>query len=850
MWAKHAVLADNALVMDVDVEYSDQHSAYNPVPVLGGRNAVLWLEGASVSADFDASESWVFDSTITGYAWSAPGASATSGLTTATPTITYNDASRDYRLYCTVTAANGKTTTGVINVFVFDDDHMPATVFQLAQCQAEYETGGWMFDVNMEAEASLSEIRDRSLVVLFAKDWYGIPPNQVKQSIGPIPGRENIVCVGRIVGQSIRWDRESGNVHFVVQGAHYWLNKIKGFPIQIQPASAAASWSQMAAMTIDRVLWHVLYWHSTVIETMDFYPPNDSRFVDQGTSMASSIWGQLVDISFSRILASPGVDRFGRLFIEVDPNATPGADRGFPTIMPLTDDDWQEGIDLQRVTVEDCSLIRLTTQLINSSGTGITLYSLSPGHTPRKYGEPEMLDRLLASSQAQSNSLAGLVLGWRTNEFPDVPVILLQNNRMFDLWPRQFGSLSMAADDNPRGVAYDGNLIPRRVSLYHDSEISYMHPEINFEGETFEQLSANGDIPDTDADDLTLPPIVGLPPLDLPDLPDIVPGGIGDPTPTGPKRVLFHDLHLGLVIATEFDTTPVYNTANAGLTAAQYQNINWMGVCPNGAVYVGGFNLGVNSFLARAPSAGGTFVIMTMPTIAVPITAAINPLVPEQIGFLTRADDDANGIFHVGTYASYNDGASIGWQNSFIASRSLSYGLGVWLLTAYELYVKINAAGTSILGTGTPHITPGQLRASTTGITYHGKNGANAFIKGDNNLATNTEVSTGESIELYPVNSGVGRWAFDCDPTGRVLMGGKKSSDFGATWGTLGGLAPGNYCFCYAGPGESSSHRFIAAAGVVRYTPDFGVTWVTKENASLTGLYPFPLINMSLVLEF
>src|SRR3972149_2189681 len=135
--------------MDVDVAYSDQHVDFDPVPVLGS-HAVLWLTGASISVDFDASDSWVFDSTISAYAWTAPGSSASSGMSTATPTITYN-AAGIYRVYCTVTAANGKTPMGARNGFVFDDDNPPATGFQLANCEGSVDSGGWMFDVTMQA---------------------------------------------------------------------------------------------------------------------------------------------------------------------------------------------------------------------------------------------------------------------------------------------------------------------------------------------------------------------------------------------------------------------------------------------------------------------------------------------------------------------------------------------------------------------------------------------------------------------------------------------------------------------------------------------------------------------------
>jgi hypothetical protein len=123
LWAKHPSLIGTTLeMMDYLTSYDTQHSDFAPVPVLGP-DAVLWLSGATVSITPSAASSWVPGSTIASYEWQAVGASATSGLTTATPTITY-DAAGVYRLRCTVTAANGEDWEGFRKVFVFE---LPST---------------------------------------------------------------------------------------------------------------------------------------------------------------------------------------------------------------------------------------------------------------------------------------------------------------------------------------------------------------------------------------------------------------------------------------------------------------------------------------------------------------------------------------------------------------------------------------------------------------------------------------------------------------------------------------------------------------------------------------------------
>lgn len=864
LWAKHATIASSVLSMDVDTAYSDQHLAFSPVPILG-THAVAWLDGADVDVEFSSSDSWVFGSTISAHAWTAPGSSAIADDTTATPTVTY-DTPGCYSVYCTVTAANGKTTTGVRHVFVYDRDASPpATVFQLSQCIGDHDTGGWMFDMTMEAEASLSEIRDRVLVVLFAEDWYGT----TEQSIGPVANRENIVCVGRIVGESIRWDRETGKVHFTVQGLQHWLNKIKAFPVDLSFVGAATDWSGMPALTVDRVLWHILYWHSTAIETMDFYPTEDTRLATDGKTIASTIWGQLGDIAFSKLFAVPGVDRFGRLFVEVDPQMVPEADRDFPEVMQLTDADWQEAIDFQRVIVQDCSLISLNAEEVNAGGFAVTRYSLSPGHVPLRFGEPEMMDRALCSSQSNANRLAGLLLGWRTNQYPDVPVNFAMNNRMVDCFPRQTCGFTVTTGDTPREIAFDGQLIPRRVAFYFDADSGYFHSEVNFEGETFEQVNTNGDIPDTDAISMEIPSIPSLPPL--PDLPILLPGLPDYPSPEsptlGPRKLLVHDTGAtskGLLysVTNPGDTARKWLMVNAGLTSTQYENINRVVVCPNGAVYVG--FIGSNSadtFLARAPYVGGTFVILQDATSLLATFGgaiyeqqicafACNPLLSEKVLYIAGY---VTAKAYYGAGASFVEGATIAGVEQ---GGSLSYGAGKWLFTyegwsggAIGKWGTLSADGATWTADADVwhYRWRFHVRVGTTGTTYH------YYDESGETLRVGTDNLTSENIVGTLVKAQDGNELIALDTTGSYLLASHdttnkgKSSDGGASWADLSTLPyVGNiWRFAYSG-GAGGASRWVAGSSYLYYSEDFGTTWIDIQGnlPLISSLYQIDIIKV------
>jgi len=861
--ARHVhVDSSGTLFMDVDIAFSDQHTAFSPVPVLGS-HAVVWLTGATVDVEFDASDSWVFDSTISGYVWTAPGASASSGMTSATPTITYN-AAGIYRVLCTVTAANAKTAVGVRYVFVYDDDNPPATVFQIANCEGSVDSGGWMFDVTMQAEASLSEIRERTLVILFAKDYY----NGVEQSIGPIEGRENIIAVGRVgPSESIRWDPVAGQVHFSVYGPHYWMNKMKVSATQLEFSTAPGNWNQVTNLSVDRALWHLMHWRSTATMVMDFYPSGDTRYDDKTASLANYLWSQLTEIAGTKIMAHVLCDRYGRMFAEIDPQMVPEVSRSaFPTVMTVTEDDWMDVIEFERATAHDVGQVNLSTRFVNSSGASVTLYSLAPGHLPRRYGEAAApIDGMLAASQAQSNQMAGLYLGWKCNPFPGIPLKLPQNNRMIDICPRQFLDITIAAEDTPRGVPYSGNIIPRRVALPYDADARWLNVAINSEGETFEEISSNGDVPGTSGVDvdLSMPPLPPLP--KLPNLPIILPGTT-EPSANGAKKVMIHDANQGLLYSINFDGTPQWNFFNAGLTVAQRQAANFFFRCPSGACYCGHVSNGTTSthgaFVARAPSLGGTWVILyDVSNLQLSGGARwgvhganYNPLVSETVGLVLYKSDDGAPYFYIGSGISFAKGALVS-ASGYNFQFNVSYGLGKWMVSSYgnQTNGKIKIlASNGMAVTANPAVNgglnPGHVRAGTTGKTFHDRSGNGIFIGTDN--YTTEDMNTDGDIKFTVDHTNN---FFACDPTGTYCMtrygaGFRgRSSDGGASWGTIPNLpVQNNYMFAYAG----SSQRWVAGGGSTIYsTPDFGNSWANKVG-NLTGLIPIPDINMVKVLEY
>jgi hypothetical protein len=570
LWPRHLrINASGVIYMDYATVYSDQHDACDPVPVLGPP-AVVWLTKSTVDVTFDASDSWVVGSSITDYAWVASSGSWDNAAS-ATPTLTLS-AAGTHRVQCTLTAANGKGYTGYRTVFVYSHASMPETNFRLENCSGDWNTGGWSFKITMFADADTTSVRDRAQVILFARDWYG----GTETSIGPVADRENIIATGWIAGESITWDPEQGTVSFDVHGPQWWLSQMPGFPSGVEDYDGTPTdWVEFEDLTVDKGLWHFLHWRTTASLCMDYTLTGDTREIKVFDAPAGSLWQQLYQAAHATILAQPCCDRYGRLFVQIDSQFLAEADRaGIPIVQAITKQDWREQIGIERRTVDRTGQVDLS-GVAYASGSGTAYFSLAPGHVPKLYGGLERPDRLALSSQNQANLLAGLLMGNYNNPYPRITINLASNHRAFDVCPHQYGTLTVAAADTERGIAFtDQKIVPRRVDFIHDADDGTLLADIDAEAYTTAQGYVTGDPPPAPPDPPPppAPPIPWEPPAEA---------------PTVAMAVVMTPNH----VARSFDwygsASPTWETVEIGLTAPLALScLRAFDVAPDGQAYL------------------------------------------------------------------------------------------------------------------------------------------------------------------------------------------------------------------------------------------------------------------------
>lgn len=512
---------ENTVYMDYDIEYTDQHENFNPVPVMLS-HAVGWLNAEGYcDIPFDATGSWTPSGSALSVEWSLTGGGTFVGgplnAFIYNPTVRYT-AAGTYRVALTVTDGDaGTSSTGYRYVFIYDEAHPPFEAFTLNALNASYDAGGWQFEVVAHDTINQAALRDEALVILFSRDWF----QGEEGSLGPVPGRENILALGWVDGETITLNSETSEVTFSVKGPHHWSNHMPGYPVgvedtQLPQDGVSPSWTAINDLTLNKGLFHYWYWRSTVWVCTDVNEVKDARQMGSVEAPISSLWQQLTTMAYESILAKPLADRYGRIFVEVDPQfLDQEARETLPLVQEINGADWYENLMLMRRPTDECGYLECS-GIVYDNGEATPVCTRAYGTALAHYGRVERRERLAYADVGEAIHLTGLIMGQINNEFPEITVRLASNHRFFDLAPRQYARLQFYPHENHREIDFNKKAIPRRFSyLFEEGAIL---ADVVFEAETFETNAVLTTCPE-------LPDLPPLPPPAEPPWPDIPPLG-------------------------------------------------------------------------------------------------------------------------------------------------------------------------------------------------------------------------------------------------------------------------------------------------------------------------------------
>lgn len=514
--------AAGELFMDYDVDYVNQHRYCASFPIFP-RYAVRWLPSGLITGDVvvirDGSQSWALNNTINAYAWAAPGNSGISGDTTNTVTINYDtvNAAAGYRIALTVSNTDSVSFTGYGRVFVLREESDAITQFTIDRLSGSQSEGGWTAEITCYAEADPATIRDRAMVIIHRKDWYGT----TEGSVGYVADDENIEMIGWIDGETIEWMSEdkSGSVSFSVKGPQFWLDRITMPTIGLKNKSAhPTNWKRFWGLSAKSAIWHLLMWRTTAPRMMDcFMVDNGYATLQLQSGGAKSIWEQMSNILDDFLLAKPCCDAYARLFMEVEQQCLSQAARSsIPTVMTITTGDWSNKVDFTRREVNEIAEVDITGEVYDGVHALTNVYALCPGRVFSHQGSSVFSRKsLVVDTQATLNTLAGAIYGWKNNPYPNWRFIFPSNLHLIDVAPHQYLSVTVNTADTPRGLtSFTKRLIPREIRrVWKDG---YFETQATVEAEALIGVGITGDTPPDPPEVPASPPTPYIPPDPVP----------------------------------------------------------------------------------------------------------------------------------------------------------------------------------------------------------------------------------------------------------------------------------------------------------------------------------------------
>jgi hypothetical protein len=829
-------LDDHSIKIDYDVAYAAQHATFAPVVVMGSHAVATLVEGTAAIA-FDASASWCLSAGGKAYSWSASSGTF-DNASSATPTLTVDAWVQHVTVKCTVTV-NSVSSSGYRYVFLFDETHLPYVPEITGDPSGDYDNGGWQF--SLRYYAGISDVEEGALVVLFAEDWYA----GVAGGIGPLPGRENIIAWGWIAGEGLVQDPHGGSVEFTVQGPHWWLQKIE-YPIGVELSdtqTTPASWKEIQGLTVDKALFHLLYYRSTAMQCIDVILSGDTRQAPTLLAQPETLWGQMQEIAAKKIHARPCCDRFGRLYVEIDAQMLPQSARNaIPVVQTLTKVDWREAIEITRKSVDTVAQIDLST-IYHSGGVSTVLYSLYPGHIPNSQGSLRIADNYLAASQSDANQMAGLLVAVENIPY-EFRILPAANQRMIDICPRQYLGLVIGVNDTPRGIGYTGNAIVREVSFEMQAN-GFLAPSWEAEAVSVILTGVTGDIPLEDGTLQAISPIKEFGEISFPQLPLELGGWDGaygspptyDNAPekavvlvTAPARRVAYTRNFNRL------SGQTWYSMNFGLLSTDLTDLVWLTANRAGRVYLASTKKVWSAYV------GETWKLIHDFTSAPERIWSIgcNPLAADSLGLVVgKSSPYEYAHFYLGNASGITQKDELTYPPAF-EGGTLSYGAGKWIFThtqggASNGYLsRFSGAGayeTSIATVNVGGVYHYHARAGTADrILHYPASG----------IYTDGGATFDDITPPSPLVNDFQTAAITADGVRAMALGVdnriRKSSDGGLSWSTLPTGTLGVYSN-YACVENIDANRWAFAHGFfgvqvprVFYSPDFGVNWTEKTG--------------------
>lgn len=486
---------------DFDIPYTDANEVFDPVVNMGPAAFAIEKDctssGTFTDLDLDASDSFVFESSVSTYQWGIIFGAADlfdaeiiGSSTSPTVTIRFWDVG-DYYITCTITGANGKTRTGYRPVMVRCDSGgqtgSPFIDFIVDSLEGSKDTGYWTSSLTVFEDCNEEDFPRNVPVVIYGDVTYG---SGGSRSETHVPWHYTSTAHQKFVGwiKEEAWvdeHRDKGvGITFEALGICGVLDSIFNYPAWLKSEASPSEWTDMKNLAVDRMVYYYLRHRTTALLLTDWHPTNDTRFMNYAEVPESSIFTGLRDFLAGTIFADMSSDRNSAIWTEVDAQMLSDAARdvAIVTAHALTSADRMD--ELLIPTTRD----RPETSWLSIDGlyfdgvTNTPRIGYAPGYVISSAGgTSETISGLvLNQSQAAINQDAGRLFSLRNNPYKDV-TFTSQGVYPYDIAPQSIVNYSAPSGTFRAEQIEDADLLIRSINDQFLPESLGLVSELNTE---------------------------------------------------------------------------------------------------------------------------------------------------------------------------------------------------------------------------------------------------------------------------------------------------------------------------------------------------------------------------------
>lgn len=384
--------------------YSAQNSTVPPIAISGG-HFVGFVDSGQIyrTVVFAGSESYTVDAdsggTVT-HSWVFNSATGTTTSSSASPTFTF-PVGYHIGSHTVTDSSNSATWTQYIMGRVYDANTLPYECM-ITSMDASPESG-WSVGVQLFANTSITDIPDKCMGIVWSEQTYA----GTVQSFGNvIPSRSHIKAVGYVSRDTNRFDPVNSTITFDLISPLARLQQLPGYSKVMLNTASPDKWREIDDLSVKRALIVLLRYYTNLTEIFDFLYDADEyafpRFYIQKNTPAAQV-NELADGVDARFV----VNRTGRFMVQKRQELTILANRNaLTTTLALTTDDIAD-YEFTRDHFRTVEIIELRGFIADQTSPD-PIFARWPGLAPGQGTQSSVVERLIASSQADLNRRAGL----------------------------------------------------------------------------------------------------------------------------------------------------------------------------------------------------------------------------------------------------------------------------------------------------------------------------------------------------------------------------------------------------------------------------------------------------------